>query len=156
MGAQFDRNGNLKNWWSKKDKDEFARRCEIVVEQFNKFEVLPDLFVNGSLTQGENIGDLGGLSIAYEAYIKSEAYRKAPRKLNGFTREQRFFLGFGQIWRSKSREEFIKQMVTTNPHAPEAFRIRGTLLNTPEFFEAFGVKEGDGMWRPPQEQAKIW
>ena len=156
MGAQFDKNGNLKNWWSKKDEEEFSRRCEVVVEQFNKFEVLPDIFVNGNLTQGENIGDLGGLSIAYEAYRKSDAYREAPFKLNGFTREQRFFLGFGQILRTKAREEYLKQLVATNPHAPDEFRIKGTLLNIPEFFEAFGVEEGDGMWRPPEERAKIW
>ncbi|MDA2936465.1 M13 family metallopeptidase [Patescibacteria group bacterium AH-259-L05] len=155
-GAQFDKYGNLKNWWGKKDKHEFAKRCRSIVEQFNKFEVFPDIFVNGELTQGENIADVGGLSIAYEAYQRSQERKNAPEKLDGFTPEQRFFLGFGQIWRGKARDDYLKKGIATDPHAPAAFRIKGSLMNTPEFFKAFDVEEGDAMWRPPDKRVKIW
>ncbi|MEX0870138.1 MAG: M13 family metallopeptidase [Candidatus Spechtbacterales bacterium] len=155
-GSQFDKDGNFKNWWSKRDREEFEKRCKAVVEQFNGYEALPGLFVNGALTQGENIADLGGLSIAYEAYLQHVKSKPEQPILDGFTHKQRFFLGFAQVWRAKARDEHVKQAISTDPHSPPRFRVLGTLRNSDEFFEAFEVKEGDQMWCPPENRIKIW
>ncbi|MEX0877303.1 MAG: M13 family metallopeptidase, partial [Candidatus Spechtbacterales bacterium] len=155
-GSQFDKDGNFKNWWTQKDRKEFDARCQKIINQFNGYEVLDGLFVNGTLTQGENIADLGGLNIAYEAYIRSLKDKPEPPKLSGFTYKQRFFLGFAQVWRSKAREEYIKKLVATDTHSPARFRILGTLANAPEFYDAFGLEEGDGMYIPPEDRVEIW
>lgn len=156
QGSQFDKDGNFKNWWTDKDRKEFEKRCHGIVEQFNTFEVFEDLFVNGELTQGENIGDFAGLSIAYEAYMNSLNDKNKSLVIDGFTPEQRFFLGFAQAWRIKQREEYARVGIAIDPHSPPRFRILGTLKNMPEFFEAFNVKEGDEMYRSPEERVKIW
>jgi predicted metalloendopeptidase len=155
QGRRFDGDGNLRDWWSEYDAAAYEESASTLVAQFDAFEALPGLQVNGKLTLGENIGDLTGIAIAYRAYLKSLGGREAP-VLDGFTGAQRFFIGYAQIWRSRYREEAMRQVVLSNPHAPPEFRVNGPLRNSPEFFEAFSVKEGDGMWLPPGERVKIW
>jgi putative endopeptidase len=155
QGRRFDGDGNLRDWWSAYDATAFEESASTLVDQYNAFEALPDLNVNGQLTLGENIGDLTGVTIAYRAYLRSLGGAEPP-VIDGFTGQQRFFLGFAQIWRVKSREEALRQLVVSNPHSPDSFRANGPLRNTPEFYEAFDVKEGDGMWLPPDERVKIW
>jgi predicted metalloendopeptidase len=155
QGRQFDGDGNLRDWWSEYDAAAYGESASTLVKQFDLFEALSGLHVNGKLTLGENIGDLTGIAIAYRAYLKSLGGKEAP-VLDGFTGPQRFFIGYAQVWRSRYREEAMRQVVLSNPHAPPEFRVTGPLRNSPEFFEAFGVKEGDGMWLPPGERVKIW
>ena len=155
QGRQFDGDGNLRDWWSEYDAAAYEESASTLVEQFDRFQALPDLNVNGKLTLGENIGDLTGIAIAYRAYLKSLG-GKEPPVLDGFTGAQRFFIGYAQVWRSRYREEAMRQLVLSNPHAPPEFRVNGPLRNSPEFLAAFGVKEGDGMWLPPGERVKIW
>ncbi|HSF18201.1 MAG TPA: M13 family metallopeptidase [Vicinamibacteria bacterium] len=155
QGRRFDGDGNLRDWWSEYDAGSFEESASMLVDQYDAFEALPGLNVNGRLTLGENIGDLTGLTIAYRAYLASLEGKEAP-VIDGFTGPQRFFIGYAQTWRSKSREESLRQLVLSNPHAPENFRANGPLRNVPEFYEAFGVKEGDGMWLAPEKRVAIW
>lgn len=155
QGCQFDANGLFSNWWTPQDAEEFASRTSKLVEQFNAFEALPDLFVNGELTLGENIADLAGLTLSYYAYQKS-LEGKEKKEINGYTPEQRFFIGFAQIWKINYTDEAMKQQVNTNVHAPGMFRVLGPLANMPEFFEAFDVQEGDPMRQPADKIVSIW
>ncbi len=156
-GRQYDLDGNLNDWWAEADAKEFTKRAENLVAQYNGFEALPGMKVNGKLTLGENIADLGGLSIAYEALQRALSKDPSKRKLiDGYTPEQRFFLSAAQVWRANIREPLLKQMVTGDPHSPPAFRVNGPMANLPEFLEAFKIKEGSRMWRQPAERAKIW
>jgi putative endopeptidase len=154
QGSQFDSVGNLRSWWTPEDRKNFEERANCVVEQFNGYEVLPDLHIQGKLTLGENIGDLGGLNIAYEAFQDSMKGKPRPANIDGFTPEQRFFLAWAQVWSSKYRDEAIRQQVIGNPHADPRWRVNGPLSNMPEFAQAFGCKIGDKMVR--QNPCKIW
>jgi putative endopeptidase len=154
QGSQFDSVGNLRMWWTPDDRKNFNERANCVVEQFNGFEVLPGLHIQGKLTLGENIGDLGGLNIAYEAYEDSLKGKPRPANIDGFTPEQRFFLAWAQVWSSKYRDEAIRQQVLGNPHADPRYRVNGPLSNMPEFAQAFGCKVGDHM--VSQKPCKIW
>lgn len=156
QGAQFDAEGNLKNWWSKEDSVKFAEKTKIVIDQFNGFVAIDTLHVIGALTVGENIADLGGFTIAFAALQKSWVGKTKPGKIDGFTPEQRFFLAGAQMWQTKYRDEALKKQVLTNPHSPGKFRVIGPFSNMPEFYAAFGVKEGDKMFRPESVRAKIW
>src|SRR5690606_2651331 len=131
------------------------QRTAALVDQYSGFKVFPDLNVNGAFTLGENIGDLGGLSIAIKAYKMSLDGKKAP-VLDGFTGEQRVFLGWGQVWLNKDREEALRDQVASDPHSPSKFRVNGTIRNVPEFYEAFGVKPGDSLYIAPEKRVKIW
>lgn len=155
QGCQFDAGGNLKNWWLREDSLRFSERTQKLVDCFNNYEALPGVFVNGSLTLGENIADLGGLRIAYYAYKRSLSGKK-KENLNGFTPEQRFFLSFAQIWKVNFTDSFLKVQIFTDPHSPGKYRVLGTLSNLEEFYEAFGVKEGDAMYRSEVARARIW
>ena len=155
QGSQFDEQGNMKNWWTKEDQTKFQAKTKMVVEQYNSYVAIDSLHVNGELTLGENIADLGGVSIAYAAFLKTEQAKKAE-KLDGFTPQQRFFLSWAQIWRTNYTDAALKKQVNTNPHSPSMFRGNGPLTNLPEFYEAFGVKEGDKMFVPAEKRAKIW
>ena len=155
QGSQFDEQGNMKNWWTKDDQTKFQAKTKMVVEQYNSYVAIDSLHVNGELTLGENIADLGGVSIAYAAFLKTEQAKKAE-KLDGFTPQQRFFLSWAQIWRTNYTDAALKKQVNTNPHSPSMFRGNGPLTNLPEFYEAFGVKEGDKMFVPVEQRAKIW
>ena len=155
QGSTFDGDGVMRNWWTDKDREAFKARTGALVSQYNEFKVFPDLNVNGAFTLGENIGDLGGLSIAYKAYKLSLNGKKSP-VLDGFTGEQRVFIGWAQVWQSKEREESLRNQVASDPHSPALFRINGTVRNIPEFYEAFNVKPGDSLYLAPEKRVKIW
>jgi len=155
QGSKYDGDGNLENWWTDEDRERFEERTGALVDQFAKFQVFDDLNVNGELTLGENIGDLAGLTIAYRAYTISLNGKEAP-VLDGMTGDQRFFMGIGQVWKYKATDEAMRNRILTDPHSPPEFRVNGTLPNMPEFVAAFDVKEGDGMYLPPEERVKIW
>lgn len=154
-GSQFDGNGTLRDWWTKKDHAAFAGRTEKLVEQYNAFEPLPGLHLNGRFTLGENIGDLSGLTVAQRAYALSLRGSSAP-VIAGFTGEQRFFLGWGQVWRGKMREQALRTYVETNTHSPFEYRVNGVLRNMPAFYQAFGVRKGDKLYLPEEEQVRLW
>jgi len=154
-GSTFDGDGVLRNWWTEEDKERFKERTGLLVAQYDSFKVFDDLNVNGTFTLGENIGDLGGLSIALQAYKNSLKGKKSP-EMDGFTGEQRVFLGYGQSWLRKSREEALRVQVKTDPHSPSQFRVNGVVRNIPEFYTLFDVKEGDALYVPPAERVKIW
>ncbi|AZQ58938.1 M13 family peptidase [Maribacter sp. MJ134] len=155
MGSTFDGDGAMRNWWTDADKEEFKKRTGALVEQYNGYEVLPDLNVNGEFTLGENIGDLGGLSIALKAYKMSLGEDEAP-VMDGFTGEQRVFIGYAQAWRNKARDEAIRVQISTDPHSPAALRVNGIVRNVPEFYTAFDIKETDSLYLAPEERVKIW
>ncbi|HVZ76085.1 MAG TPA: M13 family metallopeptidase [Candidatus Paceibacterota bacterium] len=155
QGAKFDGKGNMKTWWSPKDKKLFEEKGEIVVDQYNRFTVADSIAVNGQLTLGENIADLGGLVIGYDAYQKH--LKTAGRKtIAGLTPEQRFFLGFAQAERELNRPEGLKTRTLVDPHSPPEFRINGPLSHFDPFYEAFGVTPTDKLYRAPKDRAKIW
>ena len=155
-GSQFDADGNLKNWWTDADKANFKKKTDLLVKQFNNYVAIDSMHVNGELTLGENIADLGGLTISYYAFKKSLEGKPAPPKIDGFTAEQRFFMAWGQGWRINMRDKALRNQVQTNPHSPGNFRANGPPSNMQEFYDAFGVKEGDKMYRPKNERAEIW
>ena len=155
-GSQYDAQGNLKNWWQDADRAAYKSRTDLVVKQFDSYQALPDQKVNGKLTLGENIADLGGLKIAFSAWKKSLVGKPAPRPIDGFTGEQRFFLNLACVWRNNIREEALRMRLNTDPHSPGEFRVVGPLSNLPEFFEAFGCPEGSKMVRPVAERPSIW
>lgn len=155
QGSKYDGDGNLKSWWSEQDRANFEERTQGLVEQFNKFEPLPGLFINGELTLGENIGDLGGTAIALKAYRMSLAGSEAP-VIDGFNAEERFFIGNAQANRLKWRDQFMELLVKNDPHSPDKFRINGVYTNMEDFYETYGVKEGDELYLPETERVSIW
>ncbi|MEP7263615.1 MAG: M13 family metallopeptidase [Bacteroidota bacterium] len=155
QGSKYDGTGNLNNWWTEEDRTKFNAKTKLLVEQFTKYEALPNVFVNGELTLGENIADLGGLNVAYNAYQLSMK-GKTKEVLAGFSAEQRFFLAFGQVWKGNYKDEYLRKMVLTNVHSPGNFRAVGAPSNMTEFYEAFNVKQGDKMYRDDAIRAKIW
>lgn len=155
QGAKFDGEGNMRDWWTEQDLKEFATRGKALIEQYDGYAVFDDLNVNGELTLGENIGDLSGVTIAYKAYKKSLNGKEAP-VIDGLTGDQRFFIGFTQIWRAKIKEESMRNRVATDPHSPAQFRSLGALSNMPEFYTTFDVKPTDAMYIAPEKRVKIW
>jgi len=156
QGAQYDPQGNLKNWWSADDLTKFKQRTQLITDQFNSYTVLDSVHVNGRLTLGENAADLGGLSVAYAALQKALAGKPRPPLIDGFTPEQRFFLAWAQIWRSNTTPETTRLLVNTDPHAPGRWRVNGPLSNMTEFAQAFGCKPGDPMVRADSVRATLW
>ena len=155
QGCLFDAEGNMKNWWTPDDKKRFDAKGAKLVKQFDACVAVDDVHVNGKLTLGENIADLGGLAIAYSAYHKSLGGKPAPM-LDGFTGDQRFFIGFGQSWRTHTRPETLKMRVRVDPHSPERFRVNVPVSNVQAFYDAFGIKAGDAMYRAPDARVEIW
>ena len=155
QGSKSDGDGNLVNWWTDADRKEFEARAKTLIDQYSEFEPLPGHKVNGALTIGENIGDLGGLSIAYKAYKRSLDGEDAP-VIDGLTGDQRFFMGWAQAWRSKIRDADLIRRLAVDPHSPAEFRCNGVVRNMPEFHEAFDVKEGDKLWLAPDQRVRIW
>lgn len=155
-GAKFDALGNLANWWSDEDLKNFKDRAKCVVDQFSGYEVEPGLHQNGNLVVGESIADLGGLTIAYSALKKSMEGKSRPANVDGFTPEQRFFLGWAQVWAQNIRPEYQRLLVTIDPHPLGRFRVIGPLSNMPAFAEAFQCKTGDAMVRAPEKRCQIW
>ncbi|HEX4122534.1 MAG TPA: M13 family metallopeptidase [Verrucomicrobiae bacterium] len=156
-GRKYDADGNLNDWWTPEDAAAFDARAQKLVDQYNNYQALPGLHVNGKLTLGENIADLGGVSIAYEALERDLAKNPEKRKnIDGLTPEQRFYISFAQVWRVNWREAEQRRLITVDPHSPGQFRAIGPESNRQEFFDAFGIKEGSPMWRPPEDRAIIW
>ncbi len=155
QGSTFDGDGRLRNWWTDADRAEFKKRTDKLVAQYSEFAPFEDLKVNGEFTLGENIGDLGGISIGLLAYQMSLG-GKEPPVIDGMTGVQRVFLGYAQVWRSIYREEELRRRIATAPHAPAEYRANGAVRNVPEWYEAFDVQEGDALYLPPEERVKIW
>jgi putative endopeptidase len=157
MGRQFDKEGNLRDWWTKEDSKAFEAHTSPLIEQYNKYEVLDSAFVNGKHTLGENIADLGGATVALNAYKLSLEGKEAPKPIDGFTDIQRFFLSYAQIWRTNMRDEELRKRVKTDEHSPAKIRINGVVYNMPEFYAAFpNVKEGDKLFRTAEQRPVIW
>ena len=154
-GSKFGADGNLNRWWGDRDRALFDEKGVVLVRQYGGFEVAPGIKVNGKLTLGENIADLGGASIAFDAYLHHLG--KTGRKLvGGFTPEQRFFLGWARADREHARPEYMKTAAAVDPHSPSVYRINGPASNMNEFYTAFGVRRGDRLYREPGDRAKIW
>ena len=155
QGSRSDGDGNLRDWWTQTDKAAFQQRTGMLSDQYSAFSPLQGMNVNGKLTLGENIGDLSGLTVAYKAYKLSLGGQESPT-IEGFTGDQRFFLGWAQVWRTLYRDDAMRQTLITDPHSPGEFRVNGVVRNMPEFYSAFGVKEGDGAYLPPDKRVKVW
>lgn len=155
-GARFDADGNLKNWWTESDLEAFTKRGNALAEQYSNVEVLDSVFVNGKFTLGENIGDLGGVLGAYDGLQKYYAENGRPENIDGFTPEQRFFMSWATVWRTKSRDEALRTQIKTDPHSPGMVRAVQPLLNVDAFYEAFDIKEGDANYLDPEDRVRIW
>lgn len=155
QGSKYDGQGNLRSWWTDADREAFDVLGKKLVAQFDAFEPIEGQNVNGSLTLGENIGDLAGVTIGYKAYQMSLMGKEAP-VIDNLTGAQRFFMGYAQVWRSKSREDSLRAQLLSDPHSPGEFRVNGIAPNVDAFYQAFDVKEGDGMYLKPEDRVKIW
>jgi len=155
QGRKSDGDGMLRDWWTEADAAAFSERANALVAQYNQFEVLPGKFLNGEFTLGENIGDLSGLAVAYKAYQLSLNGEEAP-VIDGFTGDQRFFMGWGQVWRRLYRDENLEVRITSDPHSHSEARANGTLRNIDSWYEAFDVQVGDALYLPPSQRVKIW
>src|SRR6185295_11538569 len=155
QGAQYDKEGNLKNWWGKEDYAKFKALGQKIIAQYDGFVVLDSVHVNGRLTQGENTADFGGVAIAYDAFKMTKEGQDTTR-IDGLTPDQRFFLSFAQTWRKKLKEEALRKQVNTDPHSPGNYRVMGPLMNFAPFYSAFGLSEGDKMYKPDSARIKIW
>ena len=154
-GRQYDEKGNLKSWWTKTDETEFNDRAKVMIEQFNAYEPLTGLHINGKATLGENIADLGGILLGVEAFKKTEQYKKGE-KIGGLTPMQRYFLGYALGWLGHTKDESLKNQLMTDVHSPGQFRVNGPFVNVPEFYSAFDIKPGDKMYRPDSLRVHIW
>ncbi len=155
QGRQFAANGNLMDWWTKEDADKFKSRADMVVNQYNNFTVLDTMHVNGRLTLGENLADLGGLNIAYEAFTKTKQFKEG-KEIDGFSPTQRFFLGWAQVWRGNTTPEYSAQLILTDPHSPGMARANGPVANMDTWYSAFNVKPADKMYVAPNKRIHIW
>lgn len=156
QGAKYDETGNLRNWWNVADFKNFSELSQNYINYFNQFQPLPGVNINGSLTIGENIADLGGLTLSYYALVRSLKGKKEPALIDGFNWKQRFFLSWAQVWHNNIKDEELRNRIQTDPHAPARYRINGPLKHLTEFYDAFGVKEGDKMWLAEKDRIKIW
>lgn len=155
QGRRSDGLGNLRDWWTESDNAAFQKRADLLGGQYDQFSPVEGLSVNGKLTMGENIGDLSGLAVAYKAYKRSLNGKEAP-VIDGLTGDQRFFMGWAQVWRNLYRDEALRQQLLTDPHSPGEYRVNGVLRNMPAFYEAFGVKPGDKMYLPAEKRVELW
>jgi putative endopeptidase len=155
QGCKYNELGNLDNWWTNEDSIKFYRKTGLIVQQFDGYVAVDNLYINGELTQGENIADLGGVIMGYEAFKKTKQY-KSQEKIAGITPDERFFLGYAFAWMINQRPEYISNQVRSDVHSPAKFRVLGPLANIPEFYTTFEIKEGDAMWRPDSLRVKIW
>lgn len=155
QGSRYDGDGNLANWWTEADREQFEERAQMLVDQFNAYEPLPDLHIDGQVALGENIGDLVGLTSAFRAYQKSLGGELSP-EIDGYTGEQRFFISWAQVWKMKMRDDAMREQIARGPHAPAMFRAMGAPRNVDAFYEAFDVQEGDEMYIPTEDRVRIW
>lgn len=154
-GRQYDAKGNLRDWWTKEDMEKFNVRARLMVDQFNNYTVLDSMHINGKASLGENIADLGGVILGYQAFQKTEQAKKGL-KIDGFTPNQRYFLAYGLSWLGHQRDERLARQIMTDVHAPAKQRVNGPLSNIPAFYQAFNIKPGDAMYRPEDQRVKIW
>ena len=155
QGRQYDKDGNLKDWWTKEDATKFKAKVQVMIDEYNKYTVLNNVHVNGALTQGENLADIGGLAIAYQAF-KNTPQGKGNVKIDGFTPDQRFFLSLTQVWREKQTDELTRMLINVDPHSPDMYRVNGPASNSAAFYDAFGIKPRDKMYIPENERVKVW
>lgn len=155
QGAQFDKDGNVKNWWTDEDYEKFKAKTQLVIDRYSSYTVLDSLHLKGALTVGENTADNGGISIAYDAFKLTEQGQDTTR-INGYTPDQRFFLSIARIWRVKTRDAYLRNYVKNNSHSPPMWRVNGPLMNFTPFYEAFDVQAGDENYKPEEERIKIW
>ncbi|MCX2680953.1 M13 family metallopeptidase [Galbibacter sp. EGI 63066] len=155
-GADYDADGNLKNWWTDKDLTQFNALGDSLAAQYSRIEVLPDVFINGKFTLGENIGDLGGVNAAYDGLQLHLKEHGNPGEMDGFTQEQRFFMSWATVWRTKMRDEALRSRIKTDPHSPGMYRATQPLVNIDAFYEVFGIEEGNAMYLEPGKRIKIW
>ncbi|MBC7417830.1 MAG: M13 family metallopeptidase, partial [Pedobacter sp.] len=155
QGRQYDLSGNLKDWWTKADADKFKAKTDKVVDFYSKFSLLDNQHVNGKLTLGENLADIGGLQIAYDAFKLTDE-GKSGDKINGLTPDQRFFLSFAQVWRMKTRDETMRIRLKTDPHSPEMFRVNGPVYNIEAFYKAFNIPDTAKMYIAPKDRLGVW
>ncbi len=155
QGRKIDATGAVRDWWTAGDAERFNAEATKFGAQYAAFEVVPGSHLNPELTMGENIADLAGLAVALDAYRRSLGGKEAP-VIGGLTGDQRFFLGFAQVWRDKTREDALRNQVTTDPHSPARYRTIAPLRNIDAWYDAFGVKPGDTMYIPPEDRARIW
>lgn len=156
QGRQFDASGRLRDWWTEASAIQFTARAEKFGKQYDQYEPIPGTHINGKLTMGENIGDLGGLEMAYAAYRRYVAKHGEPPVIDGFTGDQRFFLAFAQSWRSKIRADALRERLLADPHSPPEYRVNGVVRNVDAWYRAFNVKPGDKLYLPPSERVSIW
>ena len=155
QGSKYDGGGNLRDWWTAQDRKAFDALGDKLAAHYDGYSPIEGLNVNGRLTLGENIGDLAGVTIGYRAYLRSLDGKEGP-VIDGLTGPQRFFMGWAQVWRGKIREDALRSRLLSDPHSPGEYRVLGPLKQVDPFYEAFGVKEGDGMYLPPSDRVKIW
>jgi endothelin-converting enzyme len=155
QGRKYDGDGNLRDWWTPEDAERFRQRAAGLVAQYSAYNPIDDLHVNGELTLGENIGDLSGLAVAFKAYELSLGGRASP-VIDGFTGEQRFFMGWSQVWRRKYRDEELRVRLVTDPHSPSEYRANGIVANIAEFYRVFDLQPGDRLYRAPGQRVEIW
>jgi putative endopeptidase len=155
QGSKSDERGVLRTWWQPEDEAAFRVLVDKLIAQYDRYEAMPGLNVNGALTVGENIGDLGGVSLAHAAYRRSLEGNEAP-VLDGLTGDQRFFLAWAQVWRELRREEALRNQVATDPHSPALFRVDGVVRNVDAWYEAFDVQPGDVLYLAPEDRVQIW
>jgi len=155
MGSKYDERGNLCNWWTDEDSTKFYTKTKMIVKQFNRFVAVDSLRINGELTQGENIADLGGVTMGYEAFKRTSQY-KNQEIIAGLNPDQRFFIGYALAWMVNQRPEAVANQVKSDEHSPAKFRVNGPLMDIPEFYATFGIKKGDALWQPDSLRVKIW
>ena len=155
QGSLFDKDGNMNNWWTAEDRAAFVEKTKVLVDQFNEVEIVPGLMANGALTLGENIADHGGVSVAWTA-LHNALGGNIPTPIDGFTTEQRFFLGYARVWAQNITDEEIQRLTLIDVHSLGENRVNVSLRNLDAFFEAFGIQEGEKMWRPVDERVTIW
>jgi putative endopeptidase len=155
QGKQYDANGNIRDWWQEEDSKRFKERVQVIIDQFNDYVAIDTFHINGALTQGENVADLGGLTVSYNAFKKTEQYKNGT-VIDGFTPTQRFYLSWAQVWKNNIRPDALKLRLKTDVHSPGEFRVIGPLSNLHPFFEAFNVKVGDPMRRAEDKIVRIW
>jgi putative endopeptidase len=156
QGSQYDAKGNLKNWWTDEDRSRFNERSKLLVEQFNEYEPLEDVRINGTISLGENIGDLGGINVAYDGLQLHIQKNGDPGLIDGYTQDQRFFISWATIWRTKMRDEALRTHLATAPHSPGMFRAFAPLVNIDAFYEAFDITEEHNLYKPENERILIW
>ena len=156
QGRKFDQDGNIRDWWTKEDAEEFTKRTKLLVEQYNNFVAIDELHVNGELTLGENIADFGGLTVAYHAYKLSLEGKEKPKPIDGFTDDQRFFLAYAKLWLGKIRDKALRRKTLEDVHPWGKFRANGAPFNIPEFYQVFDIKSGDKLYRSPEQRPVIW